>query len=139
MRHLITTVIFAFTAICASATAQTSDAAGKAQEAAQHWLSLADSGQYAATWEQAAEPFQNAIKKTEWEQALLAVRTPVGVMEKRALSSMSFTNSLPGAPDGQYVVIRFTSQFSNKKSAVETITPMLGKDGTWRVSGYFIN
>ncbi|MGA9534411.1 MAG: DUF4019 domain-containing protein [Desulfobacterales bacterium] len=26
----------------------------------------------------------------------------------------------------------------NKTSAVETITPMLDKDGQWRVSGYYI-
>ncbi|MDL1980609.1 MAG: DUF4019 domain-containing protein [Deltaproteobacteria bacterium] len=25
-----------------------------------------------------------------------------------------------------------------KKSAIETVTPMMEKDGQWRVSGYFI-
>ncbi len=42
------------------------------------------------------------------------------------------------APDGQYVVIQFETSFENKKKAVETITPMMAPDGTWRVSGYFI-
>ena len=42
------------------------------------------------------------------------------------------------SPDGQYVVIQFTSSFENKKSAIETITPMLDPDGQWRVSGYYI-
>jgi hypothetical protein len=46
---------------------------------------------------------------------------------------------LPGAPDGEYVVIQFESSFEKKKSAVETVTPMLEKDGKWRVSGYYIN
>ncbi len=46
--------------------------------------------------------------------------------------------SLPGAPDGEYVVIQIQTSFENKKSAVETITPMLDKDGRWRVSGYQI-
>ncbi len=46
--------------------------------------------------------------------------------------------SLPGAPDGEYVVISYETSFTNKKSAIETVTPMLDKDGKWRVSGYFI-
>jgi hypothetical protein len=45
---------------------------------------------------------------------------------------------LPGAPDGEYVVIQYESSFEHKQAAVETVTPMLDKDGTWRVSGYFI-
>ena len=44
----------------------------------------------------------------------------------------------PGAPDGEYVVIQYEASFENKASAVETITPMLDKDGQWRVSGYFM-
>lgn len=46
--------------------------------------------------------------------------------------------SLPGAPDGKYVVIQYDTSFENKKAAVETVTPMLDKDGKWRVSGYYI-
>jgi len=36
-------------------------------------------------------------------------------------------------------VIMYDTQFENKKSAVETITPMLDKDGKWRVAGYLIH
>ncbi|MGB7602254.1 MAG: DUF4019 domain-containing protein [Candidatus Sulfotelmatobacter sp.] len=32
----------------------------------------------------------------------------------------------------------YDSGFKHKQSAVETITPMLDKDGKWRVSGYYI-
>lgn len=45
---------------------------------------------------------------------------------------------LPGAPDGEYAVIQFETSFANKKSAIETVTPMKDPDGKWRVSGYFI-
>ncbi len=46
--------------------------------------------------------------------------------------------SMPGAPDGEYVIIQFESSFANKKSAVETVTPMKDENGVWRVSGYYI-
>jgi len=45
---------------------------------------------------------------------------------------------VPGAPDGEYVVLRFETSFENKAKAIETVTPMREKDGTWRVSGYYI-
>jgi hypothetical protein len=44
----------------------------------------------------------------------------------------------PGAPDGEYVVIQFETSFEKKKSSIETITPIKEKDGSWRVSGYYI-
>jgi ribosomal protein S17E len=36
------------------------------------------------------------------------------------------------------VLIEFQASFENKKSAIETVTSMLEKDGTWRIAGYFI-
>jgi hypothetical protein len=36
------------------------------------------------------------------------------------------------------VVIQFNTRFENKAAAIETVTPMHEKDGSWRVSGYFI-
>jgi hypothetical protein len=46
-------------------------------------------------------------------------------------------SSLPGAPDGSYVVIELSTSFEKKAEAIETVTPML-EEGVWRVSGYFI-
>jgi hypothetical protein len=52
--------------------------------------------------------------------------------------STTYATELPGAPDGEYVVIQFAASFKAKKSAVETVTPMKDEDGSWRVSGYYI-
>jgi hypothetical protein len=71
-------------------------------------------------------------------ESLRAARKPLGELVSRKLKSANFMTSLPGAPDGEYVVLQFETAFENKKSAVETITPMLEKDGKWRVSGYYI-
>jgi ribosomal protein S17E len=48
------------------------------------------------------------------------------------------SSSLPGAPDGKYVVMSFKTSFEHKKSAVETVTFMLDKNGKWSAAGYFI-
>ena len=102
------------------------------------WLALVDDGRYSESWKNAAAYFKKAVPATRWEQMLSAVRKPLGKVLTRKLQSEEYTTSLPGAPDGEYVVVRYETSFANKKSAVETVTPMLEKDGKWRVSGYFI-
>ena len=108
------------------------------QQSAEKWLGLVDSGKYAESWDDASELFKNAITKEQWQKTLKSTLSPLGKLQSRKLKSATFTKSLPGAPDGEYVVIQYDSSFENKKSAVETLTPMRDKDGTWRVSGYFI-
>ncbi|MBN8730066.1 MAG: DUF4019 domain-containing protein [Acidobacteria bacterium] len=109
-----------------------------AEAAALKWLSLVDDGQYGESWSQSSEVFRQAISREQWEQALRKVRTPLGKLVSRKLSSATHAVSLPGAPEGEYVVLQFATGYENKKGAIETITPMLEKDGAWRVSGYFV-
>ena len=110
----------------------------EAQKAAEQWLALVDAGKFAESWDTAAAYFKAAVSKDKWESSLVAVRKPLGDLVSRKLKSAKFTKTLPGAPDGEYVVLQFDTSFSNKKAALETITPLLDKDGKWRVSGYFI-
>ncbi len=110
----------------------------QAGEAARAWLALVDGGDYATSWDNAARLFKGAVTKEQWQQSLTGVRGPIGAVVSRELNSAQYATSLPGAPDGEYVVIQFATVFENKKSSVETVTPMLDEDGTWRVSGYYI-
>lgn len=102
------------------------------------WLTEIDEGKYADSWNDAAEIFKSAVKKEQWVQTLQAVRKPLGNLISRETQNVKSKTSLPGTPDGQYVVIQFQTSFENKKPAIETVAPMLDKDGTWRVSGYHI-
>jgi hypothetical protein len=110
----------------------------KAVEASDAWLKLCDSGRYSESWGTAAEFFRNAISKEQWNQSLNAARKPLGKVIKRTVKSRQYATSLPGAPDGEYVVIQYETSFEKKKVSIETVTPMLEKDGKWRVSGYYI-
>jgi len=104
----------------------------------QEWLSLVDKGKYAESWDEAAGFLKNAVPKQKWSESLQAYRKPLGKLISRKLLSKQYVTTLPGAPDGEYVVIQYETSFENKKSSLETITPMLDKDGIWRVSGYYI-
>ena len=122
----------------APAYAQDADATAKAEIAALQWLKLSDSADYSATWEQSAGLFKAAISKEGWESTIRRVRAPLGAVLSRKLKTAQFTHSLPGVPDGEYVVIQFETRFAHKASAVETVTPLKEQDGSWRVSGYYI-
>jgi hypothetical protein len=110
----------------------------QARQAARAWLALVDAGDYAGSWDAAAGYFRAAITKDPWQRSLAAARTPLGRLVSREFTSAQYATSLPGAPDGEYVVIRFATAFENKAASVETVTPMMDKDGKWRVSGYYI-
>lgn len=138
MRFITTVSLMAGLLLVPAAYGQTTDNTVDAQAAAGKWLTLTDRASYADSWEQAAALFRGAISKPDWEHALHAVRDPLGAVKSRALKSAVFTRSLPGAPDGEYVVLQFDTQYEKKAVAVETVTPMKEPDGRWRVSGYFI-
>jgi hypothetical protein len=110
-----------------------------ALRAAQAWLAVVDAENYDDSWDEAASYFRAAVGKEQWRQAMMGVRRPLGKVLTRELTSKTFVTELPGAPDGQYVVIQFSTAYENKQAAVETVTPMLEDDGRWRVAGYFIN
>jgi hypothetical protein len=109
-----------------------------AVSASQAWLALVDAGKYQESWQQAADKFKNIVEQNQWESSMVAFRKPLGNVLSRNLMFKKYTHTLPGAPDGEYVVIQYKTSFENKASAVETVTPMLDSDGKWRVSGYYI-
>lgn len=107
-------------------------------EAAEAWLSLVDEGWYIKSWREGATYFKDAVSQGQWLQSMVAFRKPLGKTLSRKLTSARYTTTLPGAPDGDYVVIQYQTSFENKLSAIETVTPMIDKDGSWKVSGYYI-
>ena len=131
---------FLFTLLlCVSAVAQTQQKPEQlAQQSSDAWLALVDSGKYADSWDEAAQMFKAAVTKDQWQSALGQVRTPQGKVLSRKLKSATYTKTLTNAPDGEYVVILYDTNFEHKQGAAETVVPMLDKDGKWRVSGYFI-
>lgn len=138
-RNAATTVLMASALAFATlrpAGAETREEA--AEKAARSWLALVDQAKYAESWDQAAPFFKKAVTQDQWKKMIVPVREPLGKVVSRTLKSSNYTESLPGAPSGRYVVIQLATEFEHMKSAVETVTPMADADGTWRVSGYLI-
>ena len=105
---------------------------------AESWLAIVDAGRYGDSWEASAAFAREAVPKLRWETSVQAAREPLGAVVSRKVRAMTYTRVLPGAPDGEYVVIHFDTRFEKRPLSVETVTPMREKDGNWRVSGYYI-
>jgi len=117
----------------------TEDASVKtAEAAASAWLALVDAGNYAASWREASSLFKKQVNEEQWKSAVASARQPFGALVSRRLKSAKFLTSLPGAPDGEYVVLDYDTSFEKKKEAFERVTPMKDTDGVWRVSGYYV-
>lgn len=125
-------------AVVGAASAQGVAQTAPAQKAAIDWLALVDAGNYDRSWDRAAGFFRRAVARDKWDRTIAAVREPLGALESRKLKSAVSKKQLPGAPDGDYVVIQYRSRFAHKAEAIETVTAMRESDGSWKMAGYFV-
>ena len=110
----------------------------QAIKATNEWLVLVDSGNYDKSWDTSASILQNAISKENWNITLTNILSPFGSLISRKVISSKYLTSIPGAPDGEYVIIKYKTKFENKENTIETVTPLKSQNGKWKVSGYYI-
>jgi len=109
----------------------------KATDDAKSWVELLDAKDYPQSWNAASAFFQSHISEAQWEKAVQTALGPLGTLVSRSVASADFATTLPGAPDGQYVVVKFNTKFTHKAAATETVTMML-ENGSWKSAGYYV-
>jgi hypothetical protein len=110
----------------------------QAVTSAQTWLALVDSAKYQESWDSAGKILQSQVTVEQWTKAAGASREPLGAVVTRKIKSDKFETSLPGVPDGKYFILVFSTSFTNKKKAIETVTLACEQDSVYKVVGYFI-
>lgn len=108
-----------------------------AQTAAEKWLALLDRGEYGAAWDECAKLFRDRVTRQQWVESLPANRAGFGAAKARKVEFVGYKSSIPGAPEGQYVTVRFRTAFETKENAEEQVTLIL-EENLWRPTGYFI-
>lgn len=108
-----------------------------AREAALKWLALLDAGEYGKAWDGCAQLFQKRVTRQQWVESLPPTRSAFGAMKERRNEVATYKTTLPGAPDGEYVTVRFGTKFEKKDDAEELLTLVL-ENGVWRPTGYSI-
>lgn len=105
-----------------------------AVDAARRWLALLDSGDWEGSWQATGASFRALNTSVTWAQVSQKVRAPLGPMRSRMLSQVNYA---PAPPHG-YWVIRFSTTYANKASAIETVS-LAAEDGNWKVAGITID
>jgi len=109
-----------------------------AQPAAAAWLALVDAGKFMESWEAMSPGFKKKVSQRKWKSIVEEIRKPPGKFTTRKLKSAEYSKELPGAPEGEFVMLQYDSAFERKPAAVEKITLILGQDLNWRVSSYAV-
>ena len=104
---------------------------------AKAWVALVDGRRWSESWVATGTLFRSQLHQPRWASTVQSVREPLGTVVTRSLKTVTKTNSLPGAPDGEYEVVQFQTTFAKKRDATETV--ILAKETSgWKVDGYFI-
>ncbi|MDB5745360.1 MAG: hypothetical protein JWP72_208 [Massilia sp.] len=77
-----------------------------------------------------------AVTREAWIDVGKSVRAPLGAVKSRRQTSSVFTRTLPGVPEGEYVVIQYATDFASRAGVIETVVPMRQADGSWKVTTY---
>lgn len=112
--------------------------AAAATKAADKFLALVDADQFAQSWEACAPILKDRVPQQTWVDQLKKTRDVTGALVKRSEKSMTYSSTMEGSPDGDYILIQYDTGFQAKSDAHENLTVMRCKDGVWRVAGYFI-
>ena len=106
-----------------------------ARTAAEKWLAVLDSGNYGKAWDQTAKAFRKNVTRQQWVESLPKTRGALGAAKSRAVEVSSYKASLAGMPEGDYVTVRFSTNFEKKDDAQELVT-LVHEGGAWRPLGY---
>jgi hypothetical protein len=130
--------LMAVTGIAAALSAVAATPEEEASVIGEKWLALLDDQKYEESWTQASNMFRGEVPQERWVAALKQSRAPLGSMVSRTTARVDFTKTLRGAPDGDYAIIHFTTNFKNKSDVTERLT-LVKEDGKWRASAYAIH
>src|SRR5206468_1559772 len=106
-----------------------------ARDAAEQWLALIDSADYAAAYALESERLRKATAEEQFIRSMQGRRAPFGKLLSRGFIGAAFTHKLTGAPDGHYESILFRTSFTNKKVTAERVILSFESD-SWRVVDY---
>jgi len=109
----------------------------EAVAAGNRWFAVFDSGDYKTAHRMQAKRVQRggAIHEEQFVAWARARRAPLGRPLQRKLTGARFSNTLPGAPDGNYEFLLYKTSFQHKAQAEEILT-LTKESGHWEVSGY---
>jgi hypothetical protein len=108
-----------------------------AQRQALGFLGYLDQGRFADSYAYTGMLIRTQLDRDAFSAQIQKTRVGTGALQSRELIDSAYSTTVPGAPEGQYVILHYHASFANRPDAVETVTLTFAK-GYWRVVGYYI-
>jgi hypothetical protein len=108
-----------------------------AQRQALGFLGYLDQGRFAESYAYTGMLIRDQVDQNAFTDKVQKARAGTGALLSRDLIDSAYTDTVPGAPEGQYVVLHYHVSFANRPSAVETVTLDFARN-YWRLAGYYI-
>jgi hypothetical protein len=110
-----------------------------ANAAAIHFLSIVDNQVYSGAWLEAGGLMHDIVPKEVWAAGIRAIRQNLGSVRTRKVSGHQSTDRLPAGTGGEFMIIRYQTQFSRQPNSKETVTLIRESPlGLWKVVSYSI-
>ncbi|RYY74407.1 MAG: DUF4019 domain-containing protein [Comamonadaceae bacterium] len=125
---------------CAAAAAQDVDATQMIRSSLQV-IQMIDQGRTGELWDGASAGARKQVARDEFVRQVAQARAPLGAPQARTWIAVKRRATGGDDPDlaGQYLSVEHETRFASRtEHARELTTFHLGRDGTWRFSGYFI-
>ena len=108
-----------------------------AERQALGFLGYLDQGRFADSYAYTGMLIRTQLDRDAFSAQIQKARVGTGAFQSRELIDSAYTTTVPGAPEGQYVILHYHASFANRPDSVETVTLAFAK-GYWRVVGYYI-
>jgi hypothetical protein len=108
-----------------------------AERQALGFLGYLDHGRFADSYAYTGMLIRSQLDREAFASEVEKARAGTGAIQSRELIDAGYATSVPGAPEGQYVVLHYHSSFAKRADTVETLT-LAFANGYWRVSGWYI-
>ena len=108
------------------------------QKAAEEWLALLDTAKYGDSWQKADQSFQSRTTQPQWVERATGLRDSVGPFKSRKLVQADSRTDSSGGAEREFIIVRFESAFEKAPSVSETVFTVKEKDGSWKVTNYFM-
>lgn len=137
---LLTAGLLCLALLSTPATAQDQEAQDpadqteEAREAADAWLALFDANDIEATYDTAAEAFKTQVELQDWEAQAAQVKQAVGELDGRTYMETTYADELPQAPEGDYMIVQYETQYANLNVTEYVI--LVQEGDTWRMVGF---
>jgi hypothetical protein len=108
-----------------------------AERQALGFVGYLDQGRFADSYAYTGMLIRTQLDREAFSTQIQKTRAGTGALQSRDLMDASYSTSVPGAPEGQYVILHYHASFANRPDTVETVT-LAFANGYWRIAGYYI-